>query len=96
MNELQRDFGDKGLQIIAVSVDKVPDDARRFLARFPAQFTVVLDTTWTCPSAYLLQGMPTTYVIDRSGVIRAVHIGFREGDKAGIRRQLVELLNEAK
>ncbi len=96
MNELQREFGDKGLQIIAVSVDKVPDDARRFLARYPAQFTAVLDSTWTCPSSYLLQGMPTTYIIDRSGVIRVVQIGFREGDKTGIRRQLLELLNEAK
>ena len=96
MNELQRELGDKGLQIIAVSVDKAPEDARRFLERYPPQFDIVLDPTWTCPSAYLLQGMPTTYIIDRSGVIRVVQIGFRESDKPRIRRELLELLGDSK
>ncbi len=35
MNELQRELGEKGLQIMAVSVDKVAADAQRFLARAP-------------------------------------------------------------
>ena len=96
MNELQRELGDKGLRIIAVSVDKTPDDARRFLERFPPLFTVALDPKWTCASAYLLPGMPTSFIIDREGVVRSVRIGFREGDKAGIRRQLLEMLNEGK
>ena len=95
MNELQREFGEKGLQIMAISVDKVPDDARRFLARYPPQFTVALDTTWTCASAYLLPGMPTSFVIDKAGVIRGVHIGFRDKDKVKIRGQLLQLLHEA-
>ena len=94
MNELQRDFGDKGLQIIAVSVDKAAEDARDFIARYPPQFTVALDTKWACASAYLLPGMPTSYLIDRRGVVRAVHIGFRGGDKAERRQQIVDLLRE--
>ncbi len=32
----------------------------------------------------------------REGVVRSVHIGFSEGDKAGVRRQLLEMLNEGK
>ena len=94
MNELQREFADRGLQIIAVSVDKSPDDARHFMERFPPLFTVVLDPTWVCPSAYLLPGMPTSFIIDKRGLIRAVHIGFRDTDKVEIRRQILELLDE--
>jgi thiol-disulfide isomerase/thioredoxin len=94
MNELQREFGDKGLQIMAVSVDKVPADAQRFLASYPPQFTVALDAKWTCASAYLLPGMPTSFVIDKRGIIRAVHIGFRDKNKVEIRRQILELLDE--
>ena len=96
MNELQREFGGKGLQILAVSVDKTPDDARRFLERFPPLFTVALDPKGTCASAYLVPGMPTTFVIDRAGIVRTVHIGFHGGAKAEIRRQLLELLDESK
>jgi thiol-disulfide isomerase/thioredoxin len=94
MNELQRELGEKGLQIMAVSVDKVSADAQRFLASYPPQFTVALDTKWTCASAYLLPGMPTSFVIDKRGIIRAVHIGFRDKDKVEIRRQILELLDE--
>jgi thiol-disulfide isomerase/thioredoxin len=92
MNELQRDLASKGLQIVAVSVDKTVEEARRFLDRIPAQFTVVVDVAASCPAAYRLQGMPSSYVIDRSGVVRAVHVGFRNGDREEIRRQLVEML----
>src|SRR5215467_9715639 len=76
MNELQRDLAGKGLQIVAVSVDKTADDAKRFLARYPASFTIVLDAAATCPAAFRLEGMPSSYVIDRSGAVPAVHVGF--------------------
>jgi len=92
MNELQRDLADRGLQILAVSVDKTAEDARRFLARYPAQFTVALDVAAACPSAFQLQGMPSSYIIDKGGAVRAVHAGFRNRDRAEIRQQLLDLL----
>jgi len=92
MNELQRDLADKGLQIVAVSVDKTAEDAKRFLARYPASFTIVLDAAANCPTAFRLEGMPSSYVIDRSGAVRAVHTGFHNSDRDEIRRQLVETL----
>jgi thiol-disulfide isomerase/thioredoxin len=94
MNELQRDLAGKGLQILAVSVDKTAEDARRFLARYPAQFTTALDAAAACPTAYRLEGMPSSYLIDRHGAVRAVHVGFRDGDRAQIRGKLAELLDE--
>ena len=96
MNELQQDLVPRGLSILAVSVDKNPDDARRFLDRFPPQFPVALDSTWTCASAYLLPGMPTTFIVDSTGVVRALHIGFRGDDKARIRAELEHMLGELK
>ena len=92
MNELQRDFAGRGLQILAISVDKTAEDARRFLARYPAQFTVALDVAAACPTAFQLQGMPSSYIIDKGGALRAVHAGFRNRDRAEIREQLLDLL----
>ena len=96
MNELQRELAGKGLQILAVSVDKTPDDARRFLARYPAQFTVALDAAAACPAAFQLQGMPSSYIIDKGGAVRAIHAGFRNRDRAEIRQQLLDVLGGAK
>ena len=96
MNELQRELAGKGLQILAVSVDRTADDARGFLARYPAQFATALDTTAACPAAYKLEGMPSSFVIGRDGTVRAVHVGFRRGESAEIRRQIREALSEGK
>ncbi len=93
MNELQRDLAGKGLQIIAVSVDKTAAEARRFLVRYPAQFTIALDTAGACPTAYGLEGMPSSFVIDRGGAVRAIHVGFRDKDRTEIRRRLMEALD---
>jgi len=94
MNELERDLADRGLAIVAVSVDKTAEDARGFAASHPARFALALDRTGTCPAAYQLPGMPTSFIIDRRGVIRAVHAGFRASDVPEIRRQLSEALDE--
>jgi peroxiredoxin len=96
MNELHRELAGRGLSIVAISVDKTADDARGFLARYPAQFATALDTAGTCPKAYELQGMPSSYVIDRKGAVRAMHAGFRDKDKAEIRAQLLEALSEGR
>jgi thiol-disulfide isomerase/thioredoxin len=96
MNELQSELAGKGLQILAVSVDKTAEDAKRFLARYPASFTVALDAAANCPAAFRLEGMPSSYVIDRGGAVRAVHTGFHNSDRDEIRRQLVEALQGGK
>src|SRR6266478_5974667 len=96
MNELQRDLAGRGLQILAISVDKTAEDARRFLSRYPAQFSVALDVAAACPAAFQLQGMPSSYIIDKGGTLRAVHAGFRNRDRAEIRGQLLDLLGGAK
>ena len=92
MNALDAELRDRGLRIVAISVDKTADEARRFLERYPARFKLGLDVAAACPAAFALPGMPTSYLIDRTGVIRAVHAGFRLSDAAEIRRQAVEAL----
>ena len=96
MNELQRELDDRGLSIVAVSVDKTAEEARGFLAKYPAQFTTAVDTAGACPKAYELQGMPSSYLIDRNGTVRSVHVGFRAKDKAAIRAELLQALGESR
>lgn len=96
MNELQHELGGKGLHIIAISVDKTAADAQRFLLRYPAQFTTVLDTSGACPAAYRLEGMPSSYLIARDGTVRRLLVGFHDSDKAAVRQQVLEALGEGR
>lgn len=88
MNEMQAKYGPKGLTIVGVNVDKKREDADKFLATTPAKFTVAYDTAGQVAQAYQPKGMPTSFLIDANGVVRAVHVGFRDKDKEELEREL--------
>ncbi len=94
MNDLDREFRGKGLQVLGISVDQKPDDAKKFLGKHPADFTVALDSGGQCPRSFEVQGMPSSYLIDRNGIVRYVHLGFRQGDAETIRSKIETLLAE--
>jgi peroxiredoxin len=77
MNRLDRDLRGRGLHVIGINLDENPADARAFLARHPAEFTVMADANGQCAQSFGVQAMPSTYLVDRQGMIRHMHLGFR-------------------
>lgn len=92
MNELQERYGDRGLRIVAVNLDKERELVERFLAKYPARFTVAYDPSGKTAASFSVKGMPSTYLIDRNGEIRLSHIGFREKDRAELEARIQEVL----
>ncbi len=92
MNEMQRRYGGQGLAIVAINVDKNPDDAARFLERNPAQFAVAYDRTGATPLAYAVRDMPSSYLIDSRGKVVEVEHGFRDERKDALERRIQALL----
>lgn len=92
MNEMHSRYGDKGLVIVAVNVDRDAAEARSFLTQYPAAFIVAYDPEGKTAKALALKGMPSSFVIDRQGQIVGAHVGFREAAKAGIAEQIEALL----
>ena len=95
LNELHHEFKDKGLQIVGINMDENAGDAKAFLAKTPAQFTIVADTSTQCAKDFDVKAMPSSYLIDRKGVVYHVHQGFRSEDIKEL-RALVENLLAAK
>jgi thiol-disulfide isomerase/thioredoxin len=84
----------RGVEIVAVNID---DDARKaadFLSSHGIHLTVVSDVgkkivgTWEPPK------MPSSYVVDKGGVVRAVHGGFEPGDEAKLEAELTSLVSK--
>ncbi|CAK0758800.1 cytochrome c biogenesis protein CcmG, thiol:disulfide interchange protein DsbE [Gammaproteobacteria bacterium] len=89
MNEWQTRY--PNLKIIAVNLDEKREDADQFLAAVPARFTVVFDPQGVVAKAYHLKGMPSSYLIDRQGVLRIEHMGFRANDGERLEKQFSTL-----
>lgn len=94
LNALDREFRGRGLEVVGINLDEHPQDAVTFLAGHPAGFRIAVDPDKSCPRDFGVQGMPTSYLVDRQGAIRFVHLGFRPGEADRLRSQVERLLNE--
>jgi thiol-disulfide isomerase/thioredoxin len=92
---LQRELADRGLVIVAVSVDKGQGPYADFLKKFAPSFATVRDTGQRLVAEVKVPAMPTSYLLDRHGVLRSVHSGFH-GDATvrELREEIDRLLEE--
>ncbi len=96
LNKLRDEFVDQGFEVIAINVDENTEDAKHFLKKFPVNYVVAVDPAGNCPAVYDVLAMPSSYFVDKQGVVRRIHLGFRSSDEAGIREEIISLLNEKK
>ena len=94
MNQISQQHTEQGLKIIAINLDEDPDDAVAFLNRSPAQFEVVVDPEQQCAKAFDVKAMPSSYIIDRAGNIRHVHLGFKSDETEQLQAKIEQLLQE--
>lgn len=94
MNDLDHEFKTKGLHVLAVNLDENPADAQAFLVQHPTKFNVATDAEQQCAKAFSLKAMPSSYLIDRNGVIRHEHMGFRAGEAEQVKTLIKQLLAE--
>ena len=91
--ELQKQYGEKGVVVVGVSVDEVRSDMEAYLKKNPMPFAILRDPKGKLAEQLSMQGVPTSYVVGQDGKIRAVHRGF-DGEKTRAKYlvQLDELL----
>jgi len=94
MNEMHEKHQQQGLIIISVNLDNNKVLADDFLAEVPANFSVFYDPKGKVARKFKLKGMPSSYIIDRTGKMVSAHVGFTESKKIKYEEELIMLLNE--
>jgi peroxiredoxin len=97
MERVYRDYRVRGLEILAISIDAGDEAAvaarvKGFMADLTLTFPALLDPKMEVIRAYRLRELPTTYLIDRMGLIRAVVVGARDWATPEFRERLDELV----
>jgi tetratricopeptide (TPR) repeat protein len=91
LRAIQQQYGEA---IALVGVNRESNRrAEMLFAAAHAPYPVVYGADATF-EAYLVQAVPTLYILDRRGVIRHRKVGFREGDEAELQEQIEKLLAE--
>ena len=68
----------KGLHVLAVNAQETAERISAFLTQNKYTFAVPMDSAGSAMKSYLVDGIPTTVVIGRDGVVRRVFIGYDE------------------
>jgi thiol-disulfide isomerase/thioredoxin len=85
----------KGIEIVAVSIDDSRDDAEEFLRSRPRwSIKVAHDPDGKLAGKLQPPKMPSSYLVDRDGVIRQVNAGFEHGDAQKLESRLVKLAEQ--
>lgn len=87
----------KDVVVLAVNIDKQRSRAEEFLAKIPDisdRIIVVLDPDSKVVASYNARMMPTSFIIDKSGVVRYIHFGYNESDPASWASEIDALLKE--
>lgn len=93
MEQLYREFGPKGFQIIAVSIDEgSPDDVASFVKELGITFDVLHDKTADIQRVFQTTGVPESFLLDRKGVIVNKRIGEHQWNSVSSKRLVAELL----
>jgi peroxiredoxin len=94
LERINTTYGHSGLVVLGVSVDEDSRRAHEFAESLKVEYPILFDTTLHVGRDYLLEKMPMTILVDRSGVVRYSSVGFKRGDDRAYLDQIRELLRE--
>lgn len=77
LEQLARQYAARGVVVLAVNIDKQRDNAERMARQLGlSTVDVLLDPAGSVAGQYDPPKMPTSYVVDRKGIVRYVNEGF--------------------
>jgi len=75
LQAVHNEYGPRGVVVLAVDVQESLDTVGKFAMDNGITFNVWLDEDGWASTVYGVRSLPTTFFIDRQGVIRSIHFG---------------------
>ena len=85
LNTMQQKYGEQGLQVVMVNLDRDAEAAAKMATDIGGGIKQFLDPAGELAARYDLEGMPSSFLYDRSGELIAADVGFLRAD--GTRRE---------
>lgn len=94
LEALRKKYSASGLRIIGVSEDEEDDKGKipAFADSYGAKFPLAWDGDKAIAKQYKPETMPSSFLIDKNGVIRFAHVGFHDGEEAELDQEISTLL----
>ncbi len=92
LNTLYKKLQAQGFDVVAVNLDEDKAKAEQFLKDYPVTFAILSDPSGQWADTFGVEAMPTSYIIDKKGVVQHVHHGFASDDIKELETKITQLL----
>lgn len=94
LDRLHQRYEDAAFVVLGINVEGTEAPARSLIDKIPVTFPVLIDANQLVSAQYQLEAMPTTVLVDRDGIVRYVHRGYKPGDEAKYIEVVKELIRK--
>jgi peroxiredoxin len=96
LQDLDTKYAASGLKIIGISEDESDDKDKipGFANTYGAKFTLGWDADKAIAKSYKPETMPSSFIIDKKGVVRYAHVGYHDGEETEVEKEIKELLGQ--
>lgn len=91
VDEVVREFADRGVELLAVNLEEPPEKARGLLDRLKLTVPVALDRDGAVAAKYGVTSIPQAVVIGRDGKVARLYVGGGKAAAEALRAALKEL-----
>jgi len=94
LDRLHHRYEDTGFAVLGVNVEGEVEPAQNIVDKTNVTFPILIDDGQKVSEMYNLEAMPSTVVVDRDGVVRYIHLGYKPGDEAKYVEVVKQLIRE--
>ncbi len=94
LKEVSARYGEKGLKVITINLDRDRAAAKKFLEELKIPFEVVYDSTGALAEKFGVEALPSSYLYGRDGKLRSEHRGFIPANASKMDELINKLLME--
>jgi peroxiredoxin len=94
LQQIDKRYRDAGFTVLGVNVEGKEGPAKEVAGKAGVSFPVLVDDGQKVSGMYKLESMPSSVIVDRDGVIRYIHAGYKPGDEAKYIEVVKQLISE--
>lgn len=94
LEKINKKYKDLGFTMLGINVEEDTSGMEKYLKDVPVTFPILNDGKNSVAKLYGVDGMPNTVIIDRNGVVRHVHRGYKPGYEEKYEQQVKQLVME--
>jgi peroxiredoxin len=89
-------YSSQGLEAVGINTDRSDKKVKRFMKKLPYEMTFrnLIDARAKIMRQLKVQMLPTTLLVDRTGIIRLYHVGYKAGYEKELEKEVKKLLAE--